>query len=90
MEYCERGDLAALIKKCRREKDYMQEDVIWKIFTQLVSALDVCHNQQPGNKVGKVLHRDIKPGNIFFDSEHNVKLGDFGLARLLSQTSNYD
>ena len=32
MEYCENGDMAQLIKKCRAEKDFVAEDVIWKIF----------------------------------------------------------
>ena len=32
MEYCANGDLAALIKKCKAENDYVAEDIIWKIF----------------------------------------------------------
>ncbi|GAB4848826.1 hypothetical protein Ancab_003620 [Ancistrocladus abbreviatus] len=31
-----------------------------------------------------VVHRDIKPSNIMLDSSFNVKLGDFGLARLMN------
>ncbi len=27
-----------------------------------------------------IMHRDIKPPNIFIDSQGNIKLGDFGLA----------
>ncbi|CAM0879249.1 unnamed protein product [Alopecurus aequalis] len=30
-----------------------------------------------------VLHRDIKPSNLMLDASFNVKLGDFGLARLV-------
>jgi serine/threonine protein kinase len=64
MEYCAGGDLTKLIRKCRAEKDFVAEDVIWKIFTQIILALNECHNR----KEGKILHRDIKPGNVFFDS----------------------
>ena len=89
MEYCEGGDMAQLIKKCKKDKDYMAEDIIWKILTQLLQALNVCHSKKSGNSIGKIIHRDIKPGNVFFDGVHNVKLGDFGLSRLLSQESVY-
>ena len=32
----------------------------------------------------RVIHRDIKPPNIFIDREGNVKVGDFGLANRLN------
>ncbi len=85
MEHCVGGDMTKLIKKCKLEKDYVAEDVIWKIFTQIILALNECHNR----KEGKILHRDIKPGNVFFDIGNNVKLGDFGLSRMLSSESQY-
>ena len=31
----------------------------------------------------QILHRDLKPANVFLDEGRNVKLGDFGLARIL-------
>mmetsp|Transcript_5619 Transcript_5619/g.4283 ORF Transcript_5619/g.4283 Transcript_5619/m.4283 type:complete len:138 (-) Transcript_5619:288-701(-) len=85
MEYCEGGDLTKLIKKCKNDKDFVSEDVIWKIFFQIILALNECHNR----KEGKILHRDIKPGNIFLDGQNNIKLGDFGLSRMLSVESQY-
>ena len=85
MEYCQGGDLSQLIKRCKRNNEYINEDVIWKIFTQIALALHACHN----HKNGKVLHRDIKPSNVFLDNDNNVKLGDFGLSRVLSNESNF-
>ena len=52
---------------------------------QICLALDKCHNWE----TGKILHWDIKPGNIFLDEKMNVKLGDFGLARQLNDESEY-
>lgn len=86
MEFCEGGDLGALIAKHRREKRYMDEEFILKIMHQLVSALQECHRRKDG---AHVLHRDLKPANVFLDSSDNVKLGDFGLARVLQHDTSF-
>ncbi|MEM7384571.1 MAG: serine/threonine-protein kinase [Verrucomicrobiota bacterium] len=44
----------------------------------LCSALQFAHDQH-------ILHRDIKPENILIDTSGNVKIADFGIARLLSE-----
>jgi NIMA (never in mitosis gene a)-related kinase len=81
MEYCENGDMAQLIKKCKSDKDFVAEDVIWKIFMQILLALRECHYRSI--KGSKILHRDLKPSNVFFDNNNNAKLGDFGLSRII-------
>ena len=85
MEYCPGGDLSQLIKRNRKTKQYFSEDIIWKIFSQVASALYACHT----HKDGKILHRDIKPSNIFIDQENNIKLGDFGLSRILNNDISF-
>jgi hypothetical protein len=49
------------------------------IFTALANALDHAHGRG-------VLHRDVKPENVFVD-DWTVKLGDFGNARVVSLAS---
>ena len=64
----------------------MDEEFILKIMHQLVSALQECHRRKDG---AHVLHRDLKPANVFLDSNDNVKLGDFGLARVLQHDTSF-
>ena len=85
MEYCEGGDISQIINQCKKNGEYISEETIWKIFTQVLKALHVIHN----HKQGKIIHRDIKPSNIFIDAKNNIKLGDFGLSRILTQESSF-
>ena len=49
---------------------------IKNILRQILNGVTFCHSR-------KVLHRDLKPQNILLDDHGNVKIADFGLARLL-------
>ncbi|XP_037607545.1 serine/threonine-protein kinase Nek2 [Sebastes umbrosus] len=87
MEYCEGGDLSSLITRCIKERRYLEEQFVLRVMAQLMLALKECHRRSDGRAT--VLHRDLKPANIFLDIKQNVKLGDFGLARILNHDTSF-
>jgi serine/threonine protein kinase len=70
MELADRGSLDQRIEKLR----VLAELDVLDIGIKIASALDMALRYN-------LLHRDIKPGNILFNVDHEPKLVDFGLAR---------
>ena len=82
MEYCEVGDLSYHIKRRQKDARPFDEDLIWNWFIQICLALEFIHGR-------KVLHRDIKSSNIFLTGNNTVKLGDFGISKVLENTNEH-
>lgn len=80
MDYADGGDVHMKIKS--REGALLPEEQILEWFVQTCFALKHVHER-------KVLHRDLKTQNIFLMSNGHVKLGDFGIARVLDATKDY-
>lgn len=52
-----------------------------RVGRDLLQALSVCQKK-------KIVHRDIKPQNIFVSDDGDFKLGDFGVARTMERTGS--
>ena len=61
------------------DSELIRKDVM-KLGIDMCHALELCQKQN-------IIHRDIKPGNIFVSGSGNYKLGDFGIARTIEKTS---
>ncbi|MEM7013868.1 MAG: protein kinase, partial [Verrucomicrobiota bacterium] len=72
MEFVNGTDLQRLIKSGK----LVVGDAL-KLVAQVCEAIQYAHSQG-------LLHRDIKPANIFVSTEGLVKVGDFGLAKMMS------
>ena len=97
MDYADGGDLYTKIanqKKIGRGKSTKifdlvklisfcivcySEDQILDWFVQMALAIKHIHDR-------KILHRDLKTQNIFMTQSGQIKIGDFGIARVLQHT----
>jgi serine/threonine protein kinase len=73
MEFVSGMDLQHLLKR-----DPPEPRQILTIITQVCEALQFAHEHG-------IVHRDIKPANILVDERGNVKVADFGLAKVMGQ-----
>ena len=75
MEYCDRGSVINLMKKRGGQLKIAEA---MEIILQVLDGLHYAHTEKG------LVHRDIKPGNIFLtvtDDRLVAKLGDYGLAK---------
>lgn len=74
MEYASGG---TIYHAARGTGGRLPEERVWKYLIQALLGLDYIHQK-------RIVHRDIKSLNLFLDASDCVKIGDFGIARCLS------
>ena len=73
-----RMELLESLTNITAEQPLSQDEVI-KLGIHISKALELC-------ALKKIIHRDIKPDNIFISQYGDYKLGDFGIARQIENT----
>ena len=74
--FCEGGDIYNKIQK--QNGEYFSEEQILNWAVQILLGLDYIHKND-------IIHRDIKPQNIFIKNHHIICIGDFGIAKIITQ-----
>jgi len=74
LERCEGPDLDYYLK----EKKNLPEREARALLIQIVSALAYLNGLK-----NPIIHYDLKPGNILFDGDAQVKITDFGLSKII-------
>uniref|UniRef100_A0A672U881 Eukaryotic translation initiation factor 2 alpha kinase 2 n=1 Tax=Strigops habroptila TaxID=2489341 RepID=A0A672U881_STRHB len=70
MELCEQGPLENWIERNRQDQKY--HVMAQTKFLQILKGVEYIHSKD-------LIHRDLKPQNIFISHEDKIKIGDFGL-----------
>ncbi|CBJ30013.1 putative serine-threonine protein kinase [Ectocarpus siliculosus] len=80
MDWMDGGDLKGVLRRTKQAGQRLDEITVWGYFTQICDALLHMHGE-------RIIHRDVKPANVFVSRDGIVKLGDLGLGRYLSARS---
>ena len=80
MQYAPNGTLHSRLHAQRGKA--LPEDKVWQFFIQALLGLRHVHSK-------KIIHRDVKSLNLFFDQDDNVLVGDLGIAKVLSPNTMF-
>ena len=78
LEMCSRGSLMDLMKT---KKIILEQDAK-NLTVQICAGIKYLHQEG-------IIHRDLKLGNVFFNEDYVLKIGDFGLAALVGRNKKY-
>ena len=82
MEYCEGLDLRTYIIEHRNNNKLIDKNIIYHIIYDICLGLKEIHNNN-------LIHRDLKPDNLFISEDLRIKIGDFGISKQLNSVNEY-
>lgn len=75
-------NLSDYVKAHKTDLEKNLKNLVIKLGVDIGKALEECEEE-------KIVHRDIKPDNIFVNKNGTFKLGDFGLSRKMSKSASF-
>ena len=82
MEFCDGIDLEKYIDKHKREHTKIGKEEIYSFILDICEGLKEIHSKN-------IIHKDIKPDNLFLTSNGKIKIGDFGISRQLYNSRDF-
>ena len=82
MEYAGEKNLKQFIQDYKNKNELIDEKIIIHIILQICEGLKEIHDN-------KIIHRDLTPDNIFIDDNNKIKIGDFGISKIITTFNKY-
>src|SRR4051812_34574401 len=87
LEYIDGMDTLGLLRACAHRRQRLPVRLAVHIASEVLDALDYAHSQRgPDGAPLGIVHRDVSPSNVFISKRGDVKLGDFGIARVVEKS----
>ncbi len=89
MEYVDGQDLRSVLRAAEQAKKRIPIEIACFMAKEMLTGLQYAHTASDvaGHGLG-IVHRDISPQNVLVSYEGDVKITDFGIAKVQSQSSN--
>lgn|GEM_PF-6303494 len=89
MEYVHGHNMATITHYCATTQEVIPADACVYIVTQVLAALQYAHERKgPGGARQNIVHRDVSPQNVLIADDGQVRLTDFGIAKVLSEADH--
>jgi serine/threonine-protein kinase len=83
MEYVDGRDLALILARCRERQIFLPMNFAVHIALAALEALSYAHRAKgPTGIPLNIIHCDVSPSNLFISRLGEIKLGDFGIAKV--------
>ena len=91
MEYVDGRDLGMVLARCKERHIFLPVPFAVHIARTVLGALQYAHEARgPTGLHLNIVHCDVSPSNLFISRQGEIKLGDFGIAKVRALGENAD